>query len=48
MKTEVEKFMEEQGLPMPKNFKRQDWKMWPAWRRGEVKNAEFEAELRSQ
>lgn len=46
MRTLVEQFMEEQGLPMPKNFKRQSLEEYVQWRQGKVKNAEFEAELR--
>ena len=46
MKTLVEKFMEEQGLPMPKNFKVQSLEEYVQWRQGKVRNAEFEADLR--
>ena len=42
MKTLVEKFMEKEGKPMPKNFKKMDMERWMAWRRGEVKDNEFE------
>lgn len=42
MKTLVEQFMEEQGKEMPPQFKRMDMERWMAWRRGEVKDNEFE------
>ena len=41
-KTEVEKFMEEQGNPMSPNFKKMDLNRWILWRQGKVQDKEFE------
>jgi len=42
MKTLVEQFMEEQGLPMSPNFKKMDMDGWIRWRQGKEKYPEAE------
>ena len=45
-KTEVEKFMEEQGKPMSPNFKKVNLNRWILWRQGKVQDKEFEIDAK--